>query len=64
MSKDSLREAIRETLAMRLCVSADLNMQLAAKLIGQDQDELRKHFLGTAELMLDAAKALSAGPEA
>jgi len=32
---------------------------LAAKLVGQDQGELARHFLQTAELMLEASRELN-----
>lgn len=50
--------ARRELLQIQLRASAALNMQLAAALIGRDQDEMRKHFQQTAEVMLSAHQML------
>lgn len=48
----------RELVQIQLRASAALNMQLAAAMLGKDQDELRKHFQSNAELMMLAHKEL------
>lgn len=53
------RAAIREILAIRLKLQAAFETELAAKLVGQDQGELARHFLQTAELMLEASRELN-----
>ena len=53
------RTAIREMLAIRLKLQAAFETELAAKLVGQDQGALARHFLQTAELMLEASRELN-----
>lgn len=53
-------EAIRHLLSIQLKATGALQLQMAAALIGKGQDELRKHFSQSAELMLKAAKELAA----
>lgn len=48
-----------DMLALRLRLTATLQLQMAAALIGKGQDELRKHFGESAELMLTASKAIA-----
>lgn len=58
---DHARRQYRNLMAMRLAATAKLQTELAVALIGNGQDELRKHFLESAGLMLEAAKELSDG---
>ncbi len=48
----------RELVQIQLRASAALNMQLATSLIGRGQEEMRKHFLQTAEVMMSAHAVL------
>lgn len=52
--------ALRGILCIQLRATAALQSQMSAALIGKGQDELRKHFNDSAELMMRAHKALSA----
>lgn len=54
------KEQLRDLMATRLRLSAKLNTELAASLTGAGHDVLRRHFLDTADLMLQAARELSA----
>lgn len=55
------RATIRDLMGLRLKCTATLQLQTATALTGKGQDELRKHFLQSAELMLEAMKELSNG---
>lgn len=54
------KQLSREIVQIQLRASAALNMQLAASLIGRGQEEMRKHFLQTAEVMMSAHAVLDA----
>lgn len=56
----TLESARRDLLQIQLRASAALNAQMAAKLIGCDQEQLRKHFQTTAELLMSAHAELEA----
>lgn len=49
----------RELLAIQLKACAALQLQMAAALIGKGQDELRAHFMQSAEIMAKAIRGLS-----
>lgn len=49
---------LRELTAIRLRAMAALQLQMAAALVGKGQDELRRHFADSAELMIEAASRL------
>jgi hypothetical protein len=51
--------AIRDLLAIRMKATATLQMQMATALTGKGQGGLRRHFIDSATLLLDAAKELS-----
>lgn len=53
-----MSEAMRDMLALRLKLTAKLQMQMATALTGKGQDELRKHFIDSAGLLIEAAKEL------
>jgi hypothetical protein len=48
--------AQRSLLATRMRLMADMQAQMAAALFGKGQDELRKHFIDSADLLLEASK--------
>ena len=50
----------RDFLVIAMKATAQLQMQMATALNGKGQDELRSHFIDSASLFLDAAKALEA----
>lgn len=52
------RKDIRELLAIRCKATAVLQYQMAAALVGKGQDELRKHFSDSAELLIAVADEL------
>lgn len=54
------KQAIRDLLGIQLRATAALQLQMAAALLGKGQDELRSHFMQSAELMAKASKELSA----
>jgi hypothetical protein len=54
----ALNREISGLVAIQLKAMAALQMQMAAALTGNGQDELRKHFLDSASLMMRAVKAL------
>lgn len=47
--------AIRDLLAIHLKATALLQMQMATALTGKGQDELRRHFIDSAGLLIEAA---------
>lgn len=55
---DETRAAIREITAMRCRLMAQEQTNLAAVLTGAPETALRRHFLESAFLLLEAAKAL------
>lgn len=59
---DTLSAQINDLLAIQLMATAKLQFQMAEALIGKGQDELRRHFAQSAELMLKAGEALK-GPK-
>lgn len=50
----------RDLLRIQLRATAALQAQMAAALLGKGQDELRKHFTDSADLLMRAHKELSA----
>jgi hypothetical protein len=59
------RRQLADLMAIRLMATAQLQFQMATALIGKGQDELRRHFAGGAEMMIEAAemlKSLTASP--
>ena len=53
-------QQLRDLLCIQLRATAALQMQMSAALLGKGQDELRKHFADSAELLMRADKELSA----
>jgi uncharacterized membrane-anchored protein YhcB (DUF1043 family) len=51
-------ESIKSLLAIQLKAMASLQLQMSATLTGKGQDELRKHFMESAEIMIKAAEEL------
>lgn len=51
---------LRGLLCIQLRATAALQMQMSAALLGKGQDELRKHFADSAELLMRADKELTA----
>jgi uncharacterized membrane-anchored protein YhcB (DUF1043 family) len=51
--------SIRDLLCLQLKAMAALQSQMAAALLGKGQDELRKHFTESAELLMKARAALA-----
>lgn len=49
----------REMLAIRLRLQAAFHTEIAAKMANIEQPELARHFLQTAELMLEAGRELN-----
>lgn len=54
------KDMARELLVIRLRAMATIQAQMAAALIGKGQDELRKHFNDSANMLTEAHKALEA----
>lgn len=55
---DRYKQQINDMIAIQLMATAKLQFEMASALIGKGQDELRKHFASSAELMIKAAQAL------
>lgn len=48
-----------DLLVARLKLTADLQAQMAGALTGKGQDEIRNHFIDSADLLFAAAKAIA-----
>lgn len=58
--RPAAKDMAREFLVIRLRAMAMMQAQMAAALFGKGQDELRKHFNDSANMLTEAHKALEA----